>query len=157
MTEPIVLLLYVDNTLLDNDAAQGDYLSEIQRAVSAKAAQRYWKVFQGIVKERGYADYLGALQRYRLEDRHDPKLLHMSSFLLDYDFAAPVSPIVGGDRVSARPRNGRRSHRRRCRFPAAQDFKRRSVARGRRQGADLHPQRTGTSSGRAALPRRSIM
>jgi FMN phosphatase YigB (HAD superfamily) len=92
MAESIVFLLDVDNTLLDNDTAQGDYLSEIQRMVSAKAAQRYWEIFQGIVKELGYADYLGALQRYRLEDMHDPKLLHISSFLLDYDFAARLYP-----------------------------------------------------------------
>jgi len=92
MTEPIVFLLDVDNTLLDNDTAQGDYIAEIQRTVSAKAAQRYWEIFQDIVKELGYADYLGALQRYRMEDMHDPKLLHVSSYLLDYDFAVRLYP-----------------------------------------------------------------
>jgi hypothetical protein len=56
--------------------------------VSPKAAKRYWEIFQNIVKETGYTDYLGALQRYRLEDMHDPKLLHLSTYLLDYDFAA---------------------------------------------------------------------
>jgi FMN phosphatase YigB (HAD superfamily) len=92
MTELIVFLLDVDNTLLDNDTAQGDFIAEIQRTVSAKAAQRYWKTFQDIVNELGYADYLGALQRYRMEDMHDPKLLHMSSYLLDYDFVARLCP-----------------------------------------------------------------
>jgi hypothetical protein len=88
MTEPIVFLLDVDNTLLDNDRCQRDYLSQIRRMVSPKAAKRYWEIFQNIVKETGYTDYLGALQRYRLEDMHDPKLLHLSTYLLDYDFAA---------------------------------------------------------------------
>jgi hypothetical protein len=92
MTESIVFLLDVDNTLLDNDTAQGDYIAEIRRAVGAKSAQRYWEIFQDTAKDLGYADYLGALQRYRLEDLHDPKLLHVSSYLLDYDFTARLYP-----------------------------------------------------------------
>jgi FMN phosphatase YigB (HAD superfamily) len=92
MTQPIVFLLDVDNTLLDNDTAQSDYISEILRTVSAQAAQRYSVIFQDIVKELGYTDYLGALQRYRLEDMHDPKLLHFSSYLLDYNFATLLYP-----------------------------------------------------------------
>jgi FMN phosphatase YigB (HAD superfamily) len=92
MAESIAFLLDVDNTLLDNDTAQADYIAEIRRTVSPKAAQRYWEIFQGFVQELGYAAYLGALQRYRLEDRHDPKLLHVSSYLLDYDFTARFYP-----------------------------------------------------------------
>jgi FMN phosphatase YigB (HAD superfamily) len=87
MLDSIWFLLDVDNTLLDNDAAVKDYLTEIRRTVSPEASQRYWEIFQGLAKETGYADYLGALQRYRLEDMHDPKLLHVSSYLLDYEFA----------------------------------------------------------------------
>jgi hypothetical protein len=70
--EPVVFLLDVDNTLLDNDAAQDDYLAEIRRTVSPEASQRYWEIFQGLREELGYADYLGALQRYRLEDSMIP-------------------------------------------------------------------------------------
>jgi FMN phosphatase YigB (HAD superfamily) len=88
----IVFLLDVDNTLLDNDTAVKDYLTEIRRTVSPEASQRYWEIFQNLAKEIGYADYLGALQRYRLEDMHDPKLLHMSSYLLDYNFADRLFP-----------------------------------------------------------------
>ena len=91
-TESTVFLLDVDNTLLDNDTAQADYIAEIRRVVSPKAAQRYWEIFQDVARELGYADYLGALQRYRVEDRHDPKLLHVSSYLLDYDFTARLYP-----------------------------------------------------------------
>lgn len=88
----IVFLLDVDNTLLDNDTAVKDYLAEMRRTVSPEASQRYWEIFQDLAKEIGYADYLGALQRYRLEDMHDPKLLHVSSYLLDYDFAGKLFP-----------------------------------------------------------------
>jgi FMN phosphatase YigB (HAD superfamily) len=92
MHDSVVFLLDVDNTLLDNDTAQNDYLAEIRRTVSSEASQRYWEIFQDIAKELGYADYLGALERYRLEDMHDPKLLHVSLYLLDYEFEERLYP-----------------------------------------------------------------
>jgi FMN phosphatase YigB (HAD superfamily) len=92
MPDSVVFLLDVDNTLLDNDTAQNDYLAEIRRTVSSDASQRYWEIFHEIAKELGYADYLGALERYRLEDMHDPKLLHVSLYLLDYEFEERLYP-----------------------------------------------------------------
>ncbi|NWG02789.1 MAG: HAD family hydrolase [Syntrophaceae bacterium] len=92
MPDSVVFLLDVDNTLLDNDAAQNDYLAEIRRTVSSEASQRYWEIFHEIAEELGYADYLGALECYRLEDMHDPKLLHVSLYLLDYEFEERLYP-----------------------------------------------------------------
>jgi FMN phosphatase YigB (HAD superfamily) len=92
MPDSVCFLLDVDNTLLNNDTAVNDYLKEIKRTVSSEASQRYWEIFQNLAKEIGYADYLGALQRYRLEDMHDPKLLHVSSYFLDYEFAERLFP-----------------------------------------------------------------
>ncbi|OPY65579.1 MAG: hypothetical protein A4E57_03132 [Syntrophorhabdaceae bacterium PtaU1.Bin034] len=89
---PTVFLLDVDNTLLDNDAAQNDYLAEIRRSVSPEASRRYWEIFAQLTAELGYADYLGALQRYRLEDMHDPRLLCVASYLLDYPFHERLYP-----------------------------------------------------------------
>lgn len=40
----------------------------------------------------GYADYLGALERYRVEQIHDPTVLRMSSWLVDYPFASRLYP-----------------------------------------------------------------
>ena len=94
MPDSVCFLLDVDNTLLDNDTAVKDYLTEIRRTVSPEASGRYWEIFQNLAKETGYADYLGALQRYRLEDMHDPKLLHVSSYLLDYEFAERLFPYA---------------------------------------------------------------
>ncbi len=94
MADSVCFLLDVDNTLLDNDTAVNDYLMEIRRTVSPEASQRYWEIFQNLAKEVGYADYLGALQQYRLEDMHDPKLLHVSSYLLDYEFAQRLFPYA---------------------------------------------------------------
>ncbi len=83
----VVFLLDVDNTLLDNDTAQTDYIAEIRRQVSPEAAGRYWEIFKQLTLELGYADYLGALQHYRLDHMYDHRLLHISSYLLDYPFA----------------------------------------------------------------------
>jgi hypothetical protein len=89
----VVFLVDVDNTLLDNDKAQDDYLQHIRQHLGKHAAERYWSIFEELAKELGYADYLGALQRYRLEDFHDPHLLLMSSFLLDYPFKDRLYPF----------------------------------------------------------------
>ena len=90
--ERVVFLLDVDDTLLDNDTAQNDYLDHIARHVGPHAAQRYWTICRGLYEVLGYADYLGALQLYRLEHRHDPRLHLLSSYLLDYPFADRLYP-----------------------------------------------------------------
>lgn len=88
----VVFLVDVDNTLLDNDKAQDDYLQHVKQRFGGHAAERYWCIFQELTRELGYADYLGALQRYRSEDLHDPHLLLVSSFLLDYPFHERLYP-----------------------------------------------------------------
>ena len=90
--EPIVFLFDVDNTLLDNDLAQIEYRAEMARQCGEAAALRYWDIVQALTRELGYTDCLGALQRYRLEAMHDPRLLRMASFLLDYPFERRLYP-----------------------------------------------------------------
>jgi FMN phosphatase YigB (HAD superfamily) len=90
----VSFLFDVDNTLLDNDAAQADYRAYLERESGGEAAARYWTIFLELRQEVGYADYLGALQRYRLERLHDPRVLLMSSFLLDYPFADCLYPAA---------------------------------------------------------------
>jgi FMN phosphatase YigB (HAD superfamily) len=94
MTTPdkVVFLLDVDNTLLDNDRIQADLRNHLEREFGAESRDRYWATFEALRAELGYADYLGALQRYRLGDLNDPRLLLMSSFLVDYPFAERLYP-----------------------------------------------------------------
>jgi FMN phosphatase YigB (HAD superfamily) len=94
MTSPneIVFLLDVDNTLLDNDRVQDDLSNHLESEYGAETRDRYWTIFEELRAELGYADYLGTLQRYRLEDLRDPKLLMMSSFLVDYPFKDRLYP-----------------------------------------------------------------
>ena len=88
----VVFLFDVDNTLLDNDRVQDDLRNHLEREFGAETRDRYWAIFEEMRAEFGYTDYLGALQRYRLEDLCDPRLLMMSSFLVDYPFAKRLYP-----------------------------------------------------------------
>jgi FMN phosphatase YigB (HAD superfamily) len=83
----VVFLLDVDNTLLDNDRVSADLRRYLTREVGEERARRYWTLFEELRAELGYADYLGALQRYRHEHPRDPHLLAVSSYLINYPFA----------------------------------------------------------------------
>jgi len=88
----VVFLFDVDNTLLDNDRIEKDLRNHIVREFGVQTCERYFAIFEALRAELGYADYLGALQRYRLEDLCDTRLLTMSSFLVDYPFANRLYP-----------------------------------------------------------------
>jgi len=94
--DDVVFLLDVDNTLLDNDRVQDDLRNHLEREFGAASRDRYWAIFEALRTELGYADYLGALQRYRCQEvsgaMNDPRLLLMSSFLVDYPFADRLYP-----------------------------------------------------------------
>lgn len=84
---PVVFLVDVDNTLLDNDRIQADLRRHLERDFGAACRDRYWAILEELFDTIGYRDYLGALQRYRIEHPHEPHLLSMSSYLVDYPFA----------------------------------------------------------------------
>ena len=94
MTSPnsIVFLVDVDNTLLDNDRIQDDIKRHLDREFGVAARERYWTILEQLFADLGYRDYLGALQRYRVEHPQDIHLLSMSSFLVDYPFANRLYP-----------------------------------------------------------------
>jgi FMN phosphatase YigB (HAD superfamily) len=89
---PIVFLVDVDNTLLDNDHIQSDLKRHLEREFGVAARDRYWAILEELFTDLGYRDYLGALQRYRVEHPQDIHLLSMSSFLVDYPFANRLYP-----------------------------------------------------------------
>src|ERR1700684_3080006 len=94
MSDPaqVVFLLDVDNTLLDNDHVTADLKRHITKAFGAERQHRYWAIFEEMRKELGYADYLGTLQRYRMETLRDPQFVQVSFFLTDYPFANRLFP-----------------------------------------------------------------
>ena len=92
MANDTVFLLDVDNTLLDNDSVTADLKKHLVDNFGEERARRYWELFEQLRTELGYADYLGALQRYRVENPRDTNLLEASLFLLHYPFANRVLP-----------------------------------------------------------------
>jgi FMN phosphatase YigB (HAD superfamily) len=92
LRHPVVFLVDVDNTLVDNDGIQQDLKEHLDRVYGTGSRLRYWKILEDLFGELGYRDYLGALQRYRLEHPLEIELLAMSSFLLDYPFADRLFP-----------------------------------------------------------------
>jgi len=88
----VVFLLDCDNTLLDNDRIIADLSEHLAQTFGKANRDRYWEIFEALRTELGYADYLGALQRYRVGVSNDPRLLKMSSFLVDYPFAERLYP-----------------------------------------------------------------
>ena len=94
MSKPhgIVFLFDVDNTLIDNDSVQADLKKHLQQVYGVAARDRYWEILEELRKELGYVDYLGALERFRIEAIHRPDVLRMSSWLVDYPFASRLYP-----------------------------------------------------------------
>jgi FMN phosphatase YigB (HAD superfamily) len=92
MADPLCYLLDVDNTLIDNDAVTADLKLHLIDAFGEVCERRYWEIFEELREELGYADYLGALQRYRIERPRDTNLLEMSLYLTNYPFERRVYP-----------------------------------------------------------------
>jgi FMN phosphatase YigB (HAD superfamily) len=88
----VVFLVDVDNTLIDNDHIQADLQRHLEREFGRACRDRYWTILEELFTTLGYRDYLGALQRYRVEHPHDVHLLSMSSYLVDYPFANRLYP-----------------------------------------------------------------
>jgi len=92
LPDDVVFLVDVDNTLLDNDTVIEDLRRHLIEAFGVECQQRYWEIFEQLRTELGYADYLGALQRYRIEHPRETRLLGISLYLLHYPFADRVYP-----------------------------------------------------------------
>ena len=92
MSKAVVFLFDVDNTLLNNDRVSADLKQYLANRVGEDHQRRYWALFEELRTELGYADYLGALQRYRTEYPRDPNLLAVSEFLIEYHFANRLFP-----------------------------------------------------------------
>jgi phosphoglycolate phosphatase-like HAD superfamily hydrolase len=93
MTSPAMVILFdVDNTLLDNDRVTADLKEHLKKEVGLDREAQYWSIFEELRHELGYVDYLGALQRYRVQFPRDPHLLTVSHFLVNYPFADRLFP-----------------------------------------------------------------
>jgi FMN phosphatase YigB (HAD superfamily) len=90
--DSVICLLDFDNTLIDNDRIVADLLAYLEHEVGDNCRRRYWEIFEELRAKLDYTDYLGALQRFRDEHPHDPHLVSLSLFLLNYRFDEVLFP-----------------------------------------------------------------
>jgi len=91
-SNPIVFLVDVDDTLLENDRIQDDLKRHIEREFGARCRDQFWAIQEELFNQLGYRDYLGALQRFRIEHPYEPHLVTAANFLVDYPFANRLYP-----------------------------------------------------------------
>jgi len=83
----IVFLFDVDDTLLDNDAINADLDAHIGRVFGADAPKLYRDIYESLRDEVHYADYLGAIQRFRVHCGDEVRAQDLGAYLLEYPFA----------------------------------------------------------------------
>lgn len=88
----LVFLLDVDNTLLDNDGFAAELTARLDRDFGSMERERYWSIYNKLRDSLGYADYLGALQQFRIGHEYHPALLPLSSYLLEFPFDGLLYP-----------------------------------------------------------------
>jgi len=89
---PIVSLVDVDSTLLDNDRIQADVKRHMEREFGIPLGNEYWAIQKELLERNGYRDYLEALQRFRVKHPYEPNLVTAATFILDYPFANRLYP-----------------------------------------------------------------
>jgi FMN phosphatase YigB (HAD superfamily) len=91
-TADVAYLIDVDNTLLDNGVVIADLRRNLRETLGREGELRYWQIFEELFHEPGFADYLGAFNRYSVEHPRDPRLFDVSLLLLNYPFAERLYP-----------------------------------------------------------------
>jgi hypothetical protein len=88
----IVFLFDVDNTLFDNDTLKADLGQQVVEAFGPEAYKRFWAIYEELRAKHGYADFLGTLERFRLEHLNEPRVLNLSNWLMGYAFSDRLYP-----------------------------------------------------------------
>lgn len=65
MTDHLVILLDVDNTLVDNDRVKKDIERAIANAVAPARAERFWSLYEEVRNAAGVVDFPETLRRFR--------------------------------------------------------------------------------------------
>jgi FMN phosphatase YigB (HAD superfamily) len=89
---PIVFLVDVDNTLMESDRFETELKQHMEQEFGTQCRDRYWAIQEQLFNELGYRDYLGALQRFRVEHPYDAHLVTAANFIIDYPFANRLYP-----------------------------------------------------------------
>jgi FMN phosphatase YigB (HAD superfamily) len=88
----LVFLFDVDDTLLDNDAVKADLGQQVLEYFGRSESDRFWAIYEEQRAKHSYADFLGTLERFRLEHLGKPRALLLSNWLMAYPFADRLYP-----------------------------------------------------------------
>ncbi|MER3546060.1 MAG: haloacid dehalogenase [Rhodanobacteraceae bacterium] len=90
--DDLIFLFDVDDTLLDNDGINADLDAYIERGFGEPGRKLYREIYEQLRDEVGYADYLGAIQRFRVECGDEVRAQDLGEYLLEYPFAEKLYP-----------------------------------------------------------------
>jgi FMN phosphatase YigB (HAD superfamily) len=88
----LVFLFDVDDTLLDNDAVKAELGQQVLEHFGRSESDRFWAIYEEQRAKHSYADFLGTLERFRLEHLGKPRALLLSNWLMAYPFADRLYP-----------------------------------------------------------------
>ena len=88
----IVFLFDVDDTLLDNDAVKADLGRQVLDNFGEAASKRFWAIYEEQRVKHSYADFLGTLERFRLEHMGELRALELSNWMMAYPFSERLYP-----------------------------------------------------------------
>jgi hypothetical protein len=96
---PVVYLLDVDNTLLDNDAVRERLTEGTRRLLGAGRSDRFWAIYEEVRAACGYVDFIAALERFHREtDRTEPSPSGgshaLDRLILDFPYAEARYPAT---------------------------------------------------------------
>jgi hypothetical protein len=90
--ESVVVLFDVDDTLLNNDEMESQLDQHLVASFGEEAREDYREHFDALRQELGYADFLGAVERFRMDNLENPDVLRLSRWFLSYPFQERLFP-----------------------------------------------------------------
>ncbi len=96
---PVVFLLDLDNTLIDNDAVRERLDEGTRRLLGATLSERFWKLYEEVREECDHVDFPGTLERFHRETnaaqdfRPDQQRL-LDHLILDFPYADARYPAT---------------------------------------------------------------
>jgi FMN phosphatase YigB (HAD superfamily) len=93
-SDPLVFLLDVDNTLVDNDHVKRDIERAIADLVAADRASRFWSLYEEVRADAGVVDFPETLRRFRRAFPDEPRSEDVDRAVLSVPFERYLYPRV---------------------------------------------------------------
>lgn len=91
-TFPVVFLLDMDNTLLDNDAVKTDMASQLKELLGDELAERFWNEYEEVRRLTGVVDLPLTFERFEHYMPDAATMTRVRAIIMEYPFATRVFP-----------------------------------------------------------------